>query len=230
MTRAEYFRYIVDVHGKLARDNPLTLRRYVQNHVDDSAFGAQGQAAYSEHFHRDSVTELYFASVEDLQSNLGHEYTRTVIAPDGAHFAEIPTNQTLLTRELGAGFQESAPVGTKVMHFLAISEGMTVNDVQSEWEELQARAYETSAEITESFIACSTSVVLTSGPAAMLARHFGEGTGPEIGMVTSIWLKNSDLSAFRKYQQALMASGQFDAAASYFLIVREVEIFNSAAG
>ena len=39
MTHAEYLAYVQHVHGAISTEQPLTLRRYVQNHVFDAAFG-----------------------------------------------------------------------------------------------------------------------------------------------------------------------------------------------
>src|SRR5690349_17952832 len=118
MTHAEFSDYVVQVHGKLSRANRLGLHRYVQNHVYDSAFGSRRSQDYVGHFHRDSVTELYFASPQDMAETFSAEYNRDVIAPDGANFAELSTNQAALTRETVLAAPADSTSGTKIMQFL----------------------------------------------------------------------------------------------------------------
>ena len=96
MTQEEYFSYIRNVHGALSKAQPLTVRRYVQNHVFDSAFGAATDPAYQIVFHRDSVTELWFDSFESMGETFAHPYTREKIGPNGVNFSDLSTALAVL--------------------------------------------------------------------------------------------------------------------------------------
>jgi hypothetical protein len=88
MTHAEYVAYIQYVHGKLATDNPVGLRCYTQNHVFDSAYSTRLQPTHILEIPYDSVTELYWDSAEDMNTNFANEYVRTKVGPDGVNFGD----------------------------------------------------------------------------------------------------------------------------------------------
>ena len=117
MTQQEYFSYIRDVHGALARAKPLAIRRYVQNHVGDSAYGAEGDPAYQGLFHRDSVTELYFDDVEGMLRSFTDAYVRDVVGPDGANFSDMSTALAMLARDIELDVRAPADAPVKVMYF-----------------------------------------------------------------------------------------------------------------
>jgi hypothetical protein len=116
MTGTEYRGYLEDVHGRLVRANPLGVVRYVQNHVFDGAFGSAGATEYVGTFHRDSVVELFFESADELKRTFSDEYTRNVIGPDGAQFAEAATTLSFVCREKVLRAEGSD--GPKVIQFL----------------------------------------------------------------------------------------------------------------
>jgi hypothetical protein len=80
MTHAEYVAYVQHEHGAISNENPVTLRRYVQNHVFDAAFGSGAEAVHVQTVARDSVTELFWDSPQDMAATFGHEHVRTVAA------------------------------------------------------------------------------------------------------------------------------------------------------
>ena len=72
MTHAEFLAYVQHVHGAISNENPLSLRRYVQNHVFDAAFGSAAEAAHAMPVARDSVTELWWDSPQDMGAKVLH--------------------------------------------------------------------------------------------------------------------------------------------------------------
>jgi hypothetical protein len=226
MTHAEFVDYIVRVHGQLARDNPLKLQRYVQSHVYDGAFGSYPAQEHCDVFHRDSVTELYFSSPEDMAETFADEYNRTVIAPDGAKFAELSTNQTALTHEMTLAPPLVGGTGTKIMQFLVASPASGINGAQSGWQSAHDRALAAVpafADVLEG--ATRSNVVVDAGDKAMDA-HFGGGSRPPLALVASLWAPDNAVGAFRDYERALFQSELFDRDRSYFLFTREVEILS----
>ena len=79
MTHAEYLAYGQHVHGAISNENPVTLRRYVQNHVFDAAFGSSAEPVHAQTVARDSVTELWWDSPQDMAANFAHEHVRTKV-------------------------------------------------------------------------------------------------------------------------------------------------------
>lgn len=218
MTHAEYVDYVINVHGAIARKNPVGLMIYRQSHVYDSAFGSSASNDHVGVFHRDSVTELHFASPADMARTFADEYTQTVVAPDGLNFAEIATNASLLA-------QESVlvePIGrsglTKIMHFLVSVDG---NDsaAQAVW----ADAHETALAAAPSFAAALSGVIRSDvRPSGSESdRHFGGVVAPIAALVATLWLPDDAVPTFRQYETALMASGHFDHQHSFFLLTHE---------
>ena len=223
MTHAEYTDYIVRVHGHLARANPLRLHRYVQSHVYDGAFGSAAAPVHAGVFHRDSVTELYFASPKDMAETFAAEYNRTVIAPDGARFAELPTNQTALTNERILVSPTPTPC-TKIMQFLVATSDDTINAAQHGWQAAHEAALGSAPSFAEAIAGLTRSDVITDGPADAMNAHFGGEGRPPLALVSSFWVADDQLAHFRAYESGLMATGLYDTELSYFLFTREVEI------
>lgn len=97
MTHAECLNYVEHVHGEISKVKPLGLKKYTQNHVFDSAFGAESDVAYTQVFHRDSVTELYFESFHDLIRTFTDPYTQEKVGPDSLNFADPTMAAQLMT-------------------------------------------------------------------------------------------------------------------------------------
>ncbi|MGE4429613.1 MAG: EthD domain-containing protein [Sphingobium sp.] len=117
----------------------MGLARYVQNHVYDGAFGAASGNDHHGIFHRDSVTELYFASKEDMGRTFADDYTRTVVAPDGRNFAELATNAVGLTFETVVQPMADGAGRTKIMQFL-FPAGNDIEALQQRWAERERHA------------------------------------------------------------------------------------------
>lgn len=222
MTHAEYADYVVTVHGKLATDNPLGLHRYVQSHVFDGAFGSGDRKDHVGIFHRDSVTELYFANPQAMAETFSAEYSRTVIAPDGAHFAEEPTTQTILTRE--TLLAAPAGAGVKIMQFLVARSDATIDQVQASWDAAHEAGLGAAPDFAKAISGLARSDVQQGGPGGALAAHFGGGDQPKLALVISIWVDEAALPAFRAYERTVMKNGLFDRDFSHFLYTREVEV------
>jgi hypothetical protein len=227
MTRAEYLRYIEEVHGGLSKANPMGLARYVQNHVFDGAFG---KAAYAHWFHRDSVTELYFPGGKELVETFTHPYTREVIAPDGAKFADLDTNLTLppVVEEI----LEPPPGpgrGVKIMHFLKAADTASF---EARWPQAHVAAIAAAPDFASRLEGYTRNIARppAEGQSAGGAAHFGGGDMPKFDGVGSFWLGGeADQPTFRAYEAALAGAGLYDPDMSFFLYAREVEIFDVSA-
>lgn len=224
MTQQEYFAYIRDVHGELSRANPLDLRRYVQNHVFDSAYGVATDSGYDIPFHRDSVTELYFDNIDSMAATFTNKYVLEVIAPDGLNFNDILNPLALVARdeELRVPDPGSGPV--KYMYFLRkpddVALDVFVNLVRTAHEKAIVEATGVRRAVAS----------FEAPEASSLAQFFGTGEGQPYGAVLNLWFDEGEtLPSFRAYQAALLAQAGADAAVfvasqSFFLLAREVEI------
>lgn len=226
MTHAEFLDYVVRVHGKLARDNPLKLQRYVQNHVYDGAFGSYPTQEHVDVFHRDSVTELYFASPKDMAETFADEYNRTVIAPDGAKFAELSTNQTALTHEMVLVPPTIGGAGTKIMQFLVASSASRIGAAQSGWQAAHDSALAAAPLFSDVLAGATRSDVVADAGDKGVDAHFGGGARPPLALVASLWAPDGAVGAFRDYERALFQSELYDRDRSYFLFTREIEILS----
>jgi hypothetical protein len=121
MTHAEYLAYIQHVHGAISNENPVTLRRYVQNHVFDSAFGTTAQSAHSLVVSRDSVTELYWDSPQEMGATFQHEHVRTKVGPDGPNFADTGVMLSMVAHEVEQSvLRPGRGSGAKVPNLLVV--------------------------------------------------------------------------------------------------------------
>jgi len=216
MTETEYRRYVQDVHGGLVKANPLGVARYVQNHVFDSAFGSADATEYVGVFHRDSVIELFFESADELTRTFSHEYTRTVIGPDGARFAEAATTISFACRE--KVLRAEASDGPKVIQFL-YGPGALV----ARWDQAHSAACKSAPELAEALRGVAVNVPLPKSGLA-LAGHFGSSTNLPAAVVSLSLNSDAALTNFRKYQEALAQDLPLDCRNSFVLYSREVVI------
>ena len=225
MTHAEYLQYVQVIHGGLARANTLGLSRYVQNHVFDGAFG---KAAYERWFHRDSITELYFANFQRLIETFTHPYSRDVVGPDGAKFADLTTNLSLppMTEQVVQAPPRPGS-GVKVMHFMKAVGG--IDALKAQWQQAHTAAVRAVPDFETKLRGHIRALAEppTGKEAAGAAEYFGDGDLPQFDGVTSFWLSGEqDLEAFRRYETALGGQRLFDSDLSFFVYAREVEIFD----
>jgi hypothetical protein len=227
MTLQEYFRYIRDVHGALSRANPLSIQRYVQNHVFDSAYGAGTDRAYQTLFHRDSVTELYFDDFAAMMRTFTDPYVRDVIGPDGAKFNDLSTSLAMLARDVELDVPQPGSAPVKVMHFLRKPAELTPDRFADRLRSVVEAVLRESPEIA---ISVRRAVLTQSIPDETgLMAYFGAKDMPSYEMVVNLWFEEAvALPAFRAWQQAFEARlGQppfYEPSHAFFLMTREVEI------
>lgn len=231
MTHAEYLAYVQHVHGALATQEPAGLRRYVQNHVHDAAFGTSAEAAYIQPVARDSVTELYWDSPQDMRATFAHEHVRTKVGPDGANFSATDLQLSLVATETELPVSCPGPGrGAKVLHFLRAAPGLTLPDFFDRWAQAHARALANAALARAGLRRCvHNRQVPEFNP--MLA-YFGGLDVPIYEGVASLWFDDAThLGAFRDYERALLSLNAQPGAAFYqpalslFLYVNEVSIY-----
>jgi hypothetical protein len=226
MTHLEFCEYIETVHGGLARANPTGLSRYVQNHIFDSAFGADGDDGYAIVTPRDSVTELYFKDVTALMETFASPYTREVIGPDGKNFADESTTLNMIVRDREIPVSAKGETQIKIMHFLAAGP-REVPDFADAWA--SCHTVSQTAPLIESVGRCVLSLPVSGGPVDALAAYFGGKGGPSYCGIASYWLRGeADIPLFRDYQRKMegagKAQGVLDPSASFVVFAREITI------
>ncbi|WP_033283533.1 EthD domain-containing protein [Streptomyces sp. NRRL F-525] len=230
MTHSEYTEYIEKVHGGIALANKLTVRKYIQNHVLDGAYGALGDPGYQVTLPRDSVTELYFGDLAAMGRTFADPYAREVVGPDAVNFSDQPSALSLLVEESEAEVPRPGDGRAKILHFLKAADGITPEVFRKGLR----RAYE---EVLAD----------SSGPARYLRGHQwntplpGDGMAAYFGSTSeqpaydaysALWFDEADaLTGFRAWQQALADHVEKHGALlqpslSFFLVTREVAIFD----
>lgn len=230
MTHAEYLAYVQHVHGLLATEQPAGLRRYVQNHVFDAAFGSADQQSHSMVVSRDSVTELYWDSPQDMAATFQHEHVRTKVGPDGANFSDLPVALSLVATESEQAVKRPGRgAGAKVLHFIRAAEGLSLPEFFERWSQAHALALERAPEAASAIQRCVHNRQLPDFN-SMLA-YFG-GLDVVYEGVASLWFDNpATVGAFRAYESALMAinanasTAFYRPAQSFFLYATEVPIY-----
>ncbi|WP_022980612.1 EthD domain-containing protein [Ideonella sp. B508-1] len=229
MTHAEYLAYVQHVHGAISNEQPLTLRRYVQNHVFDAAFGSSREAVHAMTMARDSVTELYWDSPADMGVNFAHEHVRTKVGPDAANFADASRTLSLVAVEAEQPVPQPGRVaGAKVLHYLRAAPGMTLEAFFQAWAAAHARALDAAPQAAAAVRRCVHSRQLAEfNP--MLA-YFGAKDVPIYEGVGTLWFDSpATVGAFRDYERALLAVNAeapfYDPAQSFFVYATEVLIY-----
>jgi len=231
MTHAEYLAYVQHVHGAISNEQPLTLRRYVQNHVFDAAFGSGSEAVHAMTVARDSVTELWWDSAEDMGVNFAHEHVRTKVGPDAANFADASRTLSVVAVEA----EQTVPspgraTGAKVLHYLRMAPGLALPDFFERWAGAHQRALAAAPRAAAAVRRCvHNRQVPQFNP--MLA-YFGAKDVPIYEGVASLWFDDTaSVGAFRDYERALLAinaepgAAFYDPAQSFFVYATEVPIY-----
>jgi len=222
MSHQEYCAYIKDVHGGLARAKPSTLRKYVQSHIFDGAYGAPSDKGYTVTFARDSVTELWFDDLPAMGANFADPYTREVIGPDGLNFSDMPCGVAMLTSEQVVEVAQPGKGEIKVLHFLKGREGLSSDEFVAAWTAALRGAL---PAVAKEVRACVQSSLFPAPP--QIREYFRSETGEAYDGVTSLWFDEGDVvPLFRKFQIAFERSGVIDPSRSFFVLAREVEIMN----
>jgi hypothetical protein len=228
MTMQEYFPYVQNVHGGLTKAMPLTVRRYVQDHVFDGGFGATGDAGYHTVFHRDSVTELWFDSLESMGQTFGHPYVREKIGPDGVNFSDLGTALALLVREVEVQVPQPgghAPV--KILYFLRKRAELPLNEYFDRWAMADEAILRERPRTAAAIRRCVRCLQIPEGNPLLV--YFGGKDMPVYEGVASLWFEEAGaLAAFRAYQEDLEERNRqtpfFTSSESFFLMAREVPI------
>lgn len=231
MTHAEYVAYVQHVHGAISTEEPLTLRRYVQNHVFDAAFGSGTEAVHAMTVARDSVTELWWDSPKDMGENFAHEHVRTKVGPDAANFADASRTLSLVAVEA----EQAVPhpgraTGAKVLHYLRAARGLALPAFFDRWASAHERALAAAPLAAAKLRRCVHNRQLSEfNP--MLA-YFGAKDVPVYEGVASLWFDDTaSVGAFRDYERALLAvnaeagAAFYDPAQSFFVYATEVPIY-----
>ena len=236
MTHSEYLAYVQHVHATISNENPVTLRRYVQNHVFDSAFGSQAHSVHTMTVARDSVTELWWDSVQDMQATFAHEHVRTKVGPDGANFADVSRTLSVVAVEV----EQSVPhpgvaVGAKVLHYLRKLPDLSLSEFFDRWAQAHQLALAAAPLAAATLRRCIHNQQRSEfNP--MLA-YFGAKDIAVYEGIGSLWFDNvAAVGAFRAYERALLAlnaqpdAAFYEPAESFFLYATEVPIYERAAG
>ena len=231
MTHAEYLAYVQHVHGAISTENPLTLRRYVQNHVFDAAFGSSAEAVHSMTVARDSVTELWWDSAQDMGANFAHEHVRTKVGPDAANFGDTSRTLSLVAVEAEQPVPNPGRAcGSKVLHYLRKVDGLALPAFFERWARAHERALAAAPLAAAAMRRCvHNRQVSEFNP--MLA-YFGAKDVPIYEGVASLWFDDTaSVGAFRAYERALLAinadpdAAFYEPAQSFFVYATEVPIY-----
>lgn len=229
MTHQEYCDYIRDVHGGLTKANPLGVKRYIQDHVFDGAFGAKTDARYHQVFHRDSVTELWFENLSSLGQTFADKYVREVIAPDGAKFSDMEVAVNLLTCEVEFGVPHPGEGNVKVLHFIKRGDSIDPSEFLERWTSAHAAALADQSSFAAALRRYAQNRPIEA-PGGGQTKHFGGEGMPTYDGIGCMWFDDQQgLQEFRSYQRKLEAisdaNGHFiDSSRSFFLYAREVII------
>jgi EthD domain len=222
MTHEEYCVYLRNVHGEIARAKPLTVRRYIQSHVFDGAFGVAKDLGYEITFHRDSVTELWFDDLPAMARTFSDPYTQQVIGPDGANFGDLRTSVSLLAVETELDLPKPGSGAIKVMHFLKSKEGFDRNA----W----VAALNSAVRQAVDAIGPSVRRAVLSVPLELplqIAAYFKSEQGEVYDGVTALWFDEGDvLPLWRTFLNEIEARNIANLSRSFFVMTREVNIFD----
>lgn len=170
MMRAEYMDYIFNVHGAIARQNPIGLASYRQSPVYGATFGSKIKNDDAGVFHGDIVIELHFENPGNLAHTFSDEYTRTVVAPDSQNFAELSTNAAAVARETVLIEPASCSERAKITHLLAPIDG-DLSAAQAAWGGVHSAALQAAPD----FAKAPTGVIRSDAapPGAPADAHLG---------------------------------------------------------
>lgn len=229
MAHAEYADYVREVHGGIALANKLTVAKYVQNHVFDSAYGAIGDTGYQVTLPRDSVTELYFENFETMAQTFADPYTRDVVGPDGVNFSDLPTALSLLVEEKQTHVPRPGPDAVKVLYFLKAAEGLDPEVFQQCWLRAHEDVLADPSGPARHLRGCEWNPAL---PGDTMAAYFGGSGQPAYEAYAALWFNDSEaIVGIRAYEEAMAKHAEKHGAfhqpsLSFFLLTREIVIFD----
>jgi hypothetical protein len=228
MTHAEFESYIYRVHGKLSREQPVTLTKYVQNYVFDSAFGVKGLANEATPPSRDSVTELYWPSIDAMKQTFMHDHVKTKVGPDGANFSDGSLAISMVANEVeqqvvNDGYEAA---GAKVLHFLHADPNLPLDEFFRRWQSAHDTVMKANPLAAATIRRCVHSRQI-SEVNDMLA-YFGPSDAHIYEGVASLWFDNeASIGSFRSYESMMLDINNKPETAfylpqkSFFLYTRE---------
>jgi hypothetical protein len=229
MTHAEFLNYVEHTHGEIAKAEPLGVKRYVQNHVIDAAFGVDADSAYAQSFHKDSITELFFEDVPGLIRTFSDPYTQQTVGPDAKNFADLSEQLAqLMDEEVDISNVAQAPLQWKAMILLKKNPAMTLDGFLGAWDAAHETVTREQPDFQNALRRYVRSRYLPEGD--KVTAYFGPNIAVYEG-ASSLWFENeADFSTFRQYQRALFQKLAEDGvaltSASFFAYVKEVVIFD----
>ena len=222
MTRVEFRRYAKDVHGPLVvrdPDNIGVIRKYVQNHVFDAAYGSATDRRYPPVSERDVITELWFDSAEKIQQSRSTPMYRETIGPDEANFADESTVLALVVREEGIAVPWPRVARIKVFHYLKQAASVSNEEFVRHWREAHASIMTESTEVRGALAGYVQNHVLPNSQG-----EANDGTRYGIAMM---WLESRyALATFYDYRKRLetfaaRTAGFMDPSQSFFVFTEE---------
>jgi hypothetical protein len=239
LTRAEYQRYMEYYHGTIARQERFAIRKYIQNHVFDSAFGTLDDEKHEQVANRDAVVELYFDNFPDMLATLEPE-TPSAASQDGKFFAEECNNVIVMAEEeeipvsnpipeFNPGLGIVSGVGAlKVLHYIMRDDSVYSEDYYQYWREAHDEALEKAPFAKANLRRCVMNKRCPINDNDGAARkHFKMVDPPVYDMVVSHWFDTLEhAGAFRQYVEALQRSSRQFAnwSRSFYLYTRQVNI------
>lgn len=229
MTHAEYIAYIHRVHAELSRANTLTLKRYVQNHVFDAAFGIRGDATHNMVVSRDSVTELFWDSFEAMGQTFAHPYTKEVIGPDAVNFADMRMTLSMIADEVELPVASPGPGDAKVMQFLKKVPDLALDTFFERWTQAHEQALRDEPLVAAALRRATQNRQNPKGDP--LLAYFGGAEADRYAGITSLWFDDAgSIGLFRRYEAALQRANAQEGLAfylpssSFFLYAREIGV------
>ncbi|MEV7731782.1 EthD domain-containing protein [Streptomyces sp. NPDC088921] len=229
MTHTEYADYVREVHGGIAVAKKMALRKYVQNHVFDSAYGAIGDTGYQVKLPRDSVTELYFDNLDSMAQTFSDPYTRDVVGPDGVNFSDLPASLSVLVEEHRTEVPQPGPGTVKVLYFLKAAEGMEPEAFQQRWQQAHGDVLADASGPARYLRGYEWNPAV---PSDGMTEYFGGSEQPAYEAYAALWFDDEEaVEGFRAYEEALAKHAEKQGAfhqpsLSFFLLTREVVIFD----
>ena len=229
MTESEFLWYHEYVHGKISKGSPATLRRYVQSHPFDSAFGAASDHVYQvPFFHIDDVTEIYFDDFDGMGKCFSDPYVTGTVGPDGQYFGDPSVNMSLVAEEREYAVPNPGDGAVKVVHFLRKQDSLSLTDFFQQWQEAHEQIMHT-VGVARPLRRYVQSLQVPEGN--RILAYFGDNIVIYEGYA-SLWYDESEaLTSFRVYQSALEATLAdkpfFLPSQSFFLMTREVTILDN---
>lgn len=229
MTHAEYIAYIHRVHAAIACENPLTLRRYVQNHVFDAAFGTHAEPTHRLPVSRDSVTELYWDDFQRMGETFAHPHTQQKVGPDAANFADMRLTVSMIADETPLPVPSPGHANAKVLHFLKQAPDIAPADFFARWTQAHERVMAEEPLAAAAVRRATQSRQNPQGDA--LLKYFGGAEDDRYAGMASLWFDDeASVGLYRRYEAALLqvnaqpAHRFYVPEASFFLYARELEI------